>query len=92
MIQVLERAKPYHRKIQYASSKVRLELWLEGWLIQSTICPHIYIYIYIEAKEQSNDAKNVDNRPIEYTINYPGLGTGKIRPREDSIHLLKGTT
>ena len=90
MIQVLERAKSDHRKIQYASSKVPLKLWREGWIRQSTIYPHIYVWI--EAKERSTNAKNVRNRPGEYTLDDTGLGTGKIRPQEDSIRLLKGTT
>ena len=76
MIQVLELAKYDHRKIQYASSKVPLELWLEGRLRQSTIFPHIYVWI--EAKEWSTNINIVCNRPREYTHNNKGLGTGKI--------------
>ena len=90
MIQVLERAKSDHRKIQYASSKVPIELWLEDRLKQSTICPQIYVWI--EANERSTDVNNVDNRRREYTLNDTGLGTGKIRPQEDSIRLLEGPT
>ena len=78
--QQLERSKSDHRNIQYAPSKVPIELWLEGRLRQSTICPQIYVYI--DAKERCTDANNVSNRPGEYNINDTGLGTGKIRPQE----------
>ena len=78
--QILTREKSDHRKIQYASSKVELELCLEGRLRQSAIFPHIYVCI--EAKEQITDAKNVRNRPREYNLYDTGLGTGKIRPHE----------
>ena len=90
ILQVSEQAKSDHRKIQYASSKVPLELWREGRLRQSTIC--LQIYVWFEAKEQIIDNNNVDNLPREYTLDDTGFGTVKIRPQEDSIHLLKGCT
>ena len=40
----------------------------------------------------SLNANNVGNRPGEYTPDDTGLGTGKIQPQEDSIHLLEGPT
>ena len=90
MIQVLELEKYNHTKIQYASSKVPLELWLEGRLRQSTICPQVYVWI--EAKERITNNNDVRNIPGEYTLNDTGVGTGKIRPHEDSIRLLEGPT
>ena len=36
---------PDQRKIQYASSKVPLELWKEGQIRHSTIFPQIYVCI-----------------------------------------------
>ena len=90
MIKILERAKYNHRNIQYASSKVPLQLWLKGQVRRSTIRPQIYLWI--EAKELSTDTNNVNNRPREYTLDDTGIGTGKIRPQEYSIHLLKGPT
>ena len=71
MIKVLERSKYGHSKIQYASSKVPLELWLEGRLGQSTIFQQIYVWI--EAKERITDANNVRNLPGEYTLDETGL-------------------
>ena len=88
MIHVLERAKYDHRKIQYASSKVPLEIWLEGRIRQSTICQQVYVWI--EVKEQSTDVKNVGNRTIEYKIYDTGLRMDKLRTQEDSILLLEG--
>ena len=82
--------KSDHRKIQYASPKVPLKLWMEGRLRQSTICSQIYLWI--EAKERVTNANNVGNRPVGYTLYDTGLVTGKIRPQEDSICLLKGPT
>ena len=82
--------KSDHRKIQYASPKVPLKLWMEGRLRQSTICPQMYVWI--EAKERVTDANNVGNRPLGYTLDDTGLVTGKIRPQEDTICLPKGRT
>ena len=76
MIKFLERAKTHHKKIQYASSKVPLEIWLEGWIRKSTICPQIYVWI--KAKERSTDNNNVGNQLGEYTLDDKGLGTGKV--------------
>ena len=90
MIQVSERANFYHRNIKYASSKILLQLCLEDWLRQSTICSQIYVWI--EEKEQITDLNNVVNLPREYTLNDTGLVTGKILPQEDSIRLLKVPT
>ena len=90
IIQVLKRAKYDHRKIQCASSKVPLELWLEGRLRQSTIC--LQMYVWIEVKDRSIENNNAGNRPREYTLDDTGLVMGTIRPQEDSIRLLKVTT
>ena len=90
MIHVLKLVKSNHSKIQYASSKVPLEMWLEVRLRQSTIFPQVYLWI--EAKEHSTNVNNVGNQPGEYTHNNTGLGTGKVRPQEDSIRLLKVPT
>ena len=90
MIQVLELEKSDHMKIQYASSKVSLELWLEVRLRQTTICPQVYVWI--KEKERSTENNDVRNIPGEYTLNDTGIGTGKIRPQEYSIRLLKGPT
>ena len=38
------------------------------------------------------DVNNTGNRPIEYTLDDTCLRTGKIRPQEDSIRLLRGPT
>ena len=53
MIHVSEQAKSNNRKIQYDSLKVPLEIWLEGRLRQTTICPQIYVWI--DEKEQSTE-------------------------------------
>ena len=90
MIQILKRVKPEHRKIQYASLKVPLEPWLEGWLRKSTIFPQVYVWI--EAKERSTGVKNVENQLGEYTHNNTGLGAGKIQPQGYSMRLLEGPT
>ena len=47
MIQVLKREKYDHRNIEYASSKVPLEIYLEGRIRQSTIYPHMYVCMYV---------------------------------------------
>ena len=90
MIQVLQREKSEHRNIQYASSKVPLELWMEGRLRQSTICPQIYVWI--DEKDQITDVNNIGNWPREYTLDDTGLGTGKFWPQEYSIRSLKAPT
>ena len=46
----------------------------------------------MEEKEQRTDVNNTDNLPLYYTLDDIGLGTGKIRPQEDSIRLLKVPT
>ena len=76
MIQVLERAKSDHRNIQYTSSKVPLDLWLEGRLRKSTICPQMCVWI--EEKYQITDVNNIGNLPRKYTLDDTGIGTGKI--------------
>ena len=85
MIQVLEWAKYDHRNIKYASLKVPLELCLEGRLRQSTICPQIYVWI--DAKERSTDAKNVINRPGEYTLDDTvGVTYQRYLPLKNGTH------
>ena len=49
-------------------------------------------YTYMEEKEKIPNLKNTRNWPIEYTLDETGLRTGKIRPQEYSILLLKGPT
>ena len=68
---------PNRRNIQYASSKVPLEL-------RRKVCSdnqqsaNIYMYGYMRRSGAPN-ANNVVNQPGEYNPNYSGLGTGKIR-------------
>ena len=50
------------------------------------------LFIYMEDKDQITDLNNTGNWPREYTFDDTGLGTGKIRPQEDSIRLLKYPT